>query len=127
VEHLKSRQRRKQQPLSGQTLRHHINALSNLNERAKSENLVVGSYNPVQNIMKGEKPTGKAAEARWLEVDEAAHLLETARTFKSFKSKRADISCPFLYPLLATFLLTGGRKSEVLGLEAEDISFTRHT
>ena len=27
-----------------------------------------------------------------------------------------------MYPLLATFLLTGGRKSEVLGLEVDDVS-----
>ena len=30
---------------------------------------------------------------------------------------------PFAYPLLATFLLTGGRRSEVLGLELDDVSF----
>jgi integrase len=34
---------------------------------------------------------------------------------------------PFIYPLLATFLLTGGRESEVLGLEVTDINFDRKT
>jgi integrase len=33
----------------------------------------------------------------------------------------------FAFPLLATFLLTGGRSSEVLGLEFEDLSFDRRT
>ena len=32
---------------------------------------------------------------------------------------------PGLYPIIATFLLTGGRKSEVLGLDVEDVSFDR--
>ena len=31
------------------------------------------------------------------------------------------------YPLVATFLLTGGRLAEVLGLELDDISFDRRT
>jgi integrase len=31
------------------------------------------------------------------------------------------------HALLATLLLTGGRKSEVLGLELDDISFDRKT
>lgn len=30
-------------------------------------------------------------------------------------------------PLLATFLLTGGRQSEVLGFELDDVSFERQT
>ena len=34
---------------------------------------------------------------------------------------------PFAYPLIATFLLTGGRRAEVLGLEIEDASFDRKT
>src|SRR5690606_9594613 len=29
------------------------------------------------------------------------------------------------HPIIATFLLTGGRKSEVLGLDMEDVSFDR--
>jgi integrase len=98
--------------------------LSNLYSRAVSENLVAGGYNPVRAIMRGEKPTGRRHEAKWLEVHEAAHLLEVARTFRP---KRKDIACPFLYPLIATFLLTGGRRAEVLGLEADDVSFTRET
>jgi integrase len=62
-----------------------------------------------------EKPTARRQEAKWLEVHDAALLLEAARTHK-----RA-------YPLFATFLLTGGRESEVLGLEVGDVSFDRKT
>jgi integrase len=32
-----------------------------------------------------------------------------------------------VFPLLATFLLTGGRRAEVLGLELADVSFPRNT
>ena len=32
-----------------------------------------------------------------------------------------------MYPIIATYLLTGGREKEVLGLEVEDISFDRGT
>jgi integrase len=34
---------------------------------------------------------------------------------------------PFAYELVATFLLTGGRSDEVLGLEVQDVSFDRET
>jgi integrase len=59
-----------------------------------------------------------------LEVSEAALLLEAARTYQP---KRADLAAPFAYPLLAAFLLTGGRPSEVVGLEVDDVSFDRRT
>lgn len=62
-----------------------------------------------------EKPTARRQEAKWLEVHDGALLLEAARTHK-----RA-------YPLVATFLLTGRRESEVLGLEVGDVSFDRKT
>src|SRR5690606_15050433 len=79
-------------------------------------------HNPVALLM--EKPTARRQEARWLEAHEAALLLEAARTHRP---KRDDVAMPFAYPLLATFLLTGGRTSEVLGLEVEDLSFDRRT
>ncbi len=55
----------------------------------------------------------------------AALLLEAARTHKP--PSEANTHAALGYPLLATFLLTGARKSEVLGLEVEDISFDRKT
>jgi len=111
-------------PASPGTVRHHLNALSNLYQRAKSENLVAGNYNPVSAIMRGEKPTGRRQEAAFLEQHEAAALMAAARRVKS---KRPDIACPFLPELIATLLLTGGRKAEVLGLEVDDVSFERKT
>src|SRR5205085_1428121 len=65
------------------------------------------------------KPKGQKKEARWLEVPEAALLLDAA---KEYEPKREDLGMPFAYPLIATFLLTGGRAKEVLGLEIEDVN-----
>lgn len=104
------------------SVRHYLNALSNLFRRAQSERLVQPGYNPVAALM--DKPTPKRGEARWLEVSDAALFLESARTYEPPTDKGA---IPFPYPLVATFLLTGGRKSEVLGLEVDDISFDRKT
>ena len=68
-----------------------------------------------------EKPVGDPDEAAWLEVSDAALLLESARTYRP----GADAHAAPVYPLIATFLLTGGRTSEVLGLELDDVSFQR--
>ncbi|CAN5888521.1 MAG: tyrosine-type recombinase/integrase [Gemmatimonadetes bacterium] len=108
--------------ISAGTQRHHLNALSNLFRRAQSEGLIRG-VNPVAALM--EKPTPARGEARWLEVWEAALLLESARTYRPTAAGRH--MAPYAYPLLATFLLTGGRESEVYGLEVDDVSFDRRT
>ena len=55
-------------------------------------------------------------------MPEAALLLEAARVLANQERVNAT---PGFYPIIATFLLTGGRKSEVLGLEIEDVSFDR--
>lgn len=107
--------------LSGGTIRKYLNALSSLYRYADSDGLVPSGYNPISSLV--NKPTADRQEARWLEVPEAALLLESARTFEP---KRAGGALDGqIHPLLATFLLTGGRKSEVLGLDVEDLSFDR--
>ena len=119
--------------LSPGTVHHYLSALSGLYTRAASEERVPPGYNPVGAML--DKPTGKPAEARWLEVPDAALLLEAARTFTPPPDKHAlggrdRKGKPVrggLYPLLAAFLLTGGRKSEVLGLEVGDVNFDRKT
>ncbi|HEV2751649.1 MAG TPA: tyrosine-type recombinase/integrase [Gemmatimonadales bacterium] len=76
----------------------------------------------------GEAPERPSVEAHWLEVSDAALLLEAARLYRptpGFDGGRAAV--PFLYPLIATLLLTGGRETEVLGLEVDDVSFDRRT
>jgi len=108
--------------LSGSSQRHVIFTLSNLFRRAQSEGRVVPGYNPVAALL--EKPSARREEARWLEVHHGALLLEAARRYRP---TRADLGMPFAYPLIAAFLLTGGRRAEVLGLEMDDVSFDRKT
>jgi integrase len=113
------------QGLSGGTVRHHLNAVSGLYRRAQSERVVPPGFNPVAAMLK--KPSGVPVEARWLEVSDAALLVEAARTLSPSPAGGPRISYAYAYPLLATFLLTGGRESEVLGLEVGDVSFDRET
>lgn len=112
--------RRRAGTLSPGTQRKYLNSLSNLFRRAQSEGLVPPGYNPVAALL--EKPTTAHVEAAWLEIPEATILLESARTFEP---TRADVANPDIYEILGTFLLTGGRASEVLGLDVEDIQFNR--
>jgi integrase len=60
-------------------------------------------------------------------VPDAALLLESARTLPAVSTALAKaIDADVAYPLLATFVLSG-RRSEVLGLELDDVSFDRQT
>ncbi len=106
--------------LTGGTVRHHLNTLSNLFRRAMAEGYA--TFNPVAALV--DKPQARRVEARWLEAPDAALLLEAARLYRP---ARDDLGMPFAYALLATLLLTGGRESEVLGLETDDISLQRQT
>jgi integrase len=112
------------------TVRHYLNALSGLYGRAQEGLYVAPGYNPVSALQ--EKPTGRwGGEATFFEVAEAALLLEAARVLDARQRERPGRAgnrapaTPGLYPIIATFLLTGGRKSEVLGLDVEDVSFDR--
>ena len=107
---------------SGGAARQHLNSLSNLYRRAVADSLVPA--NPVTALLPTEKPKGSTEEAAWLEVPEAALLLDAA---KHYEPKRDDLGMPFAYPLIATMLLTGGRRDEVLGLEVDDVSLERKT
>ncbi|MGW8267202.1 MAG: tyrosine-type recombinase/integrase, partial [Longimicrobiales bacterium] len=107
--------------LSGGTIRHHINTLSNFFGTAIEKGWI--AHNPVANLKRGTKPKAKRQEAAWFEPPEASLILAAA--FR-YKSKKAHMAIPFAGPLVATFLLTGGRKSEILGLRAEDINFDRN-
>ena len=120
--HLSSSSNGRGSTLSGGTIRKHLNALSNLYRRAVSESAVPPGFNPVGALI--DKPTAEIMEAAWLEVHEAARLLEAARCFKPEKPYCALRA---IHPIIGTFLLTGGRKAEVLGLEVGDVRFDRKT
>jgi integrase len=111
--------------MSGGSVRHALNALSNLYRRAQSEGKVPPGFNPVGAMM--EKPAGVRREAKWLEVPDAALLLESARTLPPDPWHKDALTAEAAHAILATFLLTGGRSAEVLGLEVDDVSFERQT
>lgn len=100
--------------MSEATVREYLNALSNTYKRAIAEEYVPTDHNPAAAVF--DKPSPEMSEASWLEVEDAALLLEAAR-------KPLAYGPGFMHALIATFLLTGARKSEVLGLKVEDVSF----
>jgi len=103
------------------TVRHYLNALSGLFRRAQEGLYVEPGYNPV--AMMQEKPTGRwKGEAAFLEMAEAARVVEAARRVEG--RGRANAT-PGLHAMIGTFLLTGGRRSEVLGLDVADVNLTR--
>lgn len=109
-------------PLASNTLRNYLFSLSNLFRRAASEGYIPPGQNPVAALM--DKPRQTRDEASWLEAHDATLFLEAARLYQPV---REDLATPGLYPLIATFLLTGGRRAEVTGLLVEDVSFDRKT
>lgn len=102
--------------VSEQTLLNELNALSSLFKRAVAEDKA--PVNPVRRLP--EKPSPTRGEAEWLEPGEAARLIRAAGEEDADPHPRAF---PHLRPLIATFLLTGGRKEEVLGMLAGDVDF----
>ena len=113
--HLRGKENRKGGTLAEGSVRKYLNSLSNLYARAVSERYV--DRNPIADMY--TKPKETRTEASFLQAHEAALLLESARTFRP---RVEDGGYPWIYPLLATFMLTGARKSEVLGLEVDDVS-----
>lgn len=111
--------------MSASSVRHHLSCLSNLYKRARAERVVPSGYDPVGDF--DEKPRPNRGEAKWLETPDAALLLEAARLYQPAAGTGGWKPVPFAYELLATFLLTGGRETEVLGLEVDDISLDRGT
>ncbi len=115
-EHLES------EGLSSGTIHHHLNALSSLYRFAIQEELVPSSYNPVAMLYRKLSASNgrvQTKQARFLEIDEAACLLEATRTLE--RSRRRWL-LDDLHEIIATFLLTGGRKAEVLGVLVGDVN-----
>ncbi|MEX1256133.1 MAG: tyrosine-type recombinase/integrase [Gemmatimonadota bacterium] len=100
--------------IASQAILHEIHALSSLFKRAVAEGRA--EVNPVPRLP--QKPEVERREAEYLEIGEAARLLKAAG---DLDGGRAGRRVRFLRPLLATFLLTGGRAQEVLGLLREDV------
>lgn len=67
-----------------------------------------------------KRPKTEHDEAVWLELEEAVRVLQAARAMEDGGSSRC---LPYTRALLATYLLTGGRREEVFGLTWQDIDF----
>lgn len=107
---------------SEESIRKHMNALAGLFRRAQRAGWVPQGMNPVSLLDADERPGREPSRTAWLEVPEAARLLEAAR---NYRPGRGEPEMALAYPLLATFLLTGGRADEVLGLDLADLDFDR--
>jgi integrase len=120
VDHLRTQTTKRGGLMSEATVRHYLMGLSDLYGRAIEMMVVDPGYNPVRMLK--EKPSIRPTrEAEFLEVAEAALILEAARIVGG--RSRGSTAAPGLYPMVATMLLTGGRRAEVLGLDVEDVSF----
>jgi integrase len=110
----------KGRPLGDATLRKYLDALGALFRRAVREGRV--QANPVTNLLPEERPTAGRSNTESLEIPEAALYLEACRRWQPDLDAGA---IPFLYELVATFLMTGGRESEVTGLVIGDLDLER--
>src|SRR5256886_6540172 len=100
--------------MSASSVRHHLSCLSNLYKRARAERVVPSGYDPVGDF--DEKPSPRRGEAKWLELPDSAVLLEAARTHRPASGQGGWRPGSFAYQLIATFLPTGGRAAEGLGV-----------
>jgi integrase len=108
--------------LSESTRRKYLNSLSQLFKRAISEGILPLGHNPVSYLIDKPSNLSRLRRPEWLEVSEAALLLHAAR---EYRPEREGQAIPFAYEFLATLLLTGGRFSEIAGLEVNDVDLER--
>lgn len=96
--------------LSASNQRHHLHALSSLYRYAQELEVVAVGYNPVAGLYR--KPSAAKTRRRtdeFFEIDAAAEFLDAAVRLDQYPE------------VFATFLLTGGRRSEVFGLLVGDV------
>ena len=103
--------------VSASTVNQELAAVSSMLARAVRQKIVP------RNEARHTPPAREGrVEREWLEIDEGVALLEAAAALAGSARSRAY---PHFHALLSTFLLTGGRRLEVLGLEVRDIDFER--
>ena len=102
---------------ANQSILNELNALSNLFRRAVAEKKAI--LNPVQSMV--DRPQQTVGEAVWLECGEGARMINQAVALDAEPGGKRLLRC--MGPIVGTFLLTGGRKGEVFGLEVGDIDF----
>lgn len=101
--------------VSAATVNQELSAISSMLDRAVRQKIV-----PRNEARHTPAAREVRVEREWLEIEEGVALLEAAKALEASPRSRAY---PYLHALVATFLLTGGRRTEVLGLDVEDIDF----
>lgn len=92
-----------------------LTAISQALQAAFEEGLV-----PRNEAKRLSRATEERTEEVWLENGEAARVLEAAGQMEEDPRSRCY---PHLHALIATYLLTGGRRAEVFGLTRDDVDF----
>lgn len=122
VDHLRSYWRERLQggeigpAIQKSTLRNELISLSTLYKAAVKDGKVAN--NPVRRL--DQLPRGESSERTWLEVEEGAALLKAAKEMTESSGRGVG---QYFHALLATLLLTGGRKTEVFGLQRREVDF----
>jgi integrase len=106
-------------PLTDGTRAKYLHTLNSMLRRAWREERI--DNNPVDRLDPDERPSPSSEVTPFLEVGEAALILEVARRGAHRGRSRAQN-----YVRMAVHLLTGGRGSEVKGLEKADLDFVDH-
>ena len=95
--------------LSVSNQRHHLHALSSLYRYAQEMEVVRLGYNPVSALYRKPSVVKSTRTDEFFEIDAAARFLDAARWLHLYVE------------IIATYLLTGARRSEVFGLLLQDI------
>ena len=110
--HIRDWLNKKLSHLANGTQRHYLHALSGLYRYAQELGVVPGAYNPVGGLFRKPSIVNKRQRTdEFFEIDDAARFLDVARRLNQ------------RHELIATYLLTGGRRNEVLGLLVSDVDF----
>jgi len=116
---LSRRRSRSGQTLKASSLRQVLAAMQLIYDHAQDEGVVPMDYNPWRAIRRADRPKPpKTSSTDFLEVSEATELIEACDDLDSTRMP--------LRTIVATLLLTGARKDEILGLEVKDVDFRRH-
>lgn len=103
--------------LEPSTVRNSVKAWSSVMREAHEMGLT--DKNPARKL-RPWLPAVERNEVEWLEISEAAKLLQLSREMARERRSRVG---PYFHAVVGLFLLTGVRKTEGLGMEWEDVSF----
>jgi len=115
---LSRRRSRSGQTLKASSLRQVLAAMQLIYDHAQDEGVVPMDYNPWRAIRRADRPKPpKTSATDFLEIPEAAALIEACDALDTTRMP--------LRTIVATLLLTGARKDEILGLEVKDVDLRR--